>query len=332
MFRFFVVMIALILVLTDMSTVMAESEVNEVVELRKEVIQLRNQIDKIRNDEMSIERIDTIVFKSLVSEFAFDETALAGNFIYHRPIVWAKVAQEGIYSHRDTILFLGDSVKESAVIFNGRLIGIKDGFLVSTQCPDPVETIMTYKGLFPEVHDERTKPLLETEGASVPIDGMETVSGDLSDHVLHRLFGFRPRTDYDIVIKLGDTIAGIRFSAGQRRWMYHREARLMLVGGGGVSLHGYPGSLPEGIDYKNAAHASTDALGYLLIAEIMRDIAFLTYRVEWFEASEGFGAPSAHSADFSAVTSLARKAERLFFGVGPKGKQITTWGAIKSRR
>ncbi len=331
MYRVFVLFGILVLSLTGASMAMADHVVeSEVEKLRMQVIKLLDEISKIRNQEVSFEWLDeTPGFRS-VSGSEISGLDL-GNFVYYRPVVWESAGKgsPGIYDHRHGLLLLSNDVEQAAVIFNDRIIGVKDGSCFSSNYPDPIEAIRVYDRLFPGIHQRRTEPLLEKKGL---FRDEGPVYGDLYDHVVFRLFGLYPKTDHDIVIRIGDTTIGIRLSSGRRRMEYHREARLMLLGGGGISLHGYPETLPEGIDYKAVARTETDALGYLVISEIMRDITLLTHRMNWVDMSTGLGAPAIHSPNLSVVPSLARKAERLFFGVSPEGKKLTTWGAIKNRK
>lgn len=347
MYRFFV-MIVLALVLTSASTAVAERDKAEQLKalrkelrklradlrmLRAEGVKLRSEMVRIRTQEVSVEWLDDIVVFTALSGSEFGDVG-SGNFVYYRPIVWESAGKgnRGIYDHRHTILLLEDDIEQAIVIFNDRIIGVADGSLFSSAYSDPIAAIAENKDLFPGIHDRRTEPLLEGKCVPTPLDDVEIMTGDLAKHVLSRIVGFSPKTDHDIIIRLGDTTAGVRLSAGRRRMVYHREARLMLLGDESISLHGYPKSLPEGIEYKKSAQAKTDALGYLIISEIMREVTLLTHRAEWFFMLKELGAPSAHPADPSAVTALVREVKRLFFGLHPEGKKVTTWGSIKDRQ
>ena len=341
--RFFAA-IVLALVLTSGSTAMAEQDQDKVARLRKELrklradlrmlraegTKLRSEIVRIRAEEVSAEWLDDVVVFTSPSGSEFGDAGL-DNFIYYRPIVWESAGKgnRGIYAHRHTILLLEDDVEQAGVIFDNRIIGVADGSLFSSSYFDPMAEIIENKDLFPGIHDRHTEPLLTGKCIPTPIDDVETVTGDLAEHVLSRIVGFSPKTDHDIIIRLGDTMAGVRLSAGRRRMVYHREARLMLLGDESISLHGYPEVVPEGIEYKKSAQAKTDALGYLLISEIMREVTLLTHWAEWFIMSGRLGAPSARPVNPSPVTSLVREIERLFFGLHPERKKLTTWGTIK---
>ena len=340
-YRFFAA-IVLALVLTSASTAIADQD--KVARLRKELrklradlrmlraegTKLRSEIVRIRAEEVSAEWLDDVVVFTSPSGSEFGDAGL-DNFIYYRPIVWESAGKgnRGIYAHRHTILLLEDDVEQAGVIFNNRIIGVADGSLFSSSYFDPIAAIAENKDLFPRIHDRRTEPLLKGKFVPAPLDDAETVTGDLAEHVLSRIVGFSPKTDHDIIIRLGDTMAGVRLSAGRRRMVYHREARLMLLGDESISLHGYPEVVPEGIEYKKSAQTKTSALGYLLISEIMREVTLLTHHAEWFIMSGRLGAPSARPVNPSVVTSLAREIERLFFGLSPKKKKLTTWGATK---
>lgn len=347
MYRFFVV-IVLALVLASASTAVAERDKEEQVKalrkelkklradlrmLRAEGVKLRSEIVRIRTQEVSVEHLDDIVVFTSPSGSEFGDTDL-DNFVYYRPIVWESAGKgnRGIYAHRHTILLLEDGIEQAGVIFDNRIIGVADGSLFSSTHYDPIAEIAENKDLFPGIHDRRTEPLLKGRYLPAPLDAVETMTGDLAEHVLSRIVGFSPKTDHDIIIRLGDTTAGVRLSAGRRRMVYHREARLMLLGDESISLHGYPAPLPEGIEYKKSAQTKTDALGYLLISEIMREVTLLTHWAEWFIMSGRLGAPSARPVNPSAVTALVREVKRLFFGLHPEREKLTTWGSIKNRQ
>lgn len=299
----------------------------EVEELRWEIQRLLVQIRGLESDNVVVEVLNEVpAFEHLVNP-EWDNAPLVGvgDFIYYRPIIWDSVGQNnyvlpyGLYDHRNEFLLLGGGVKQVVVVFDNRIISIKrsaDWFNASFS--DPVAAIVGNAGisLFNAAHNPHN-------------DVLDDVTIMPHDHIRHRGFhGFFPKTRHDMIVRLGNNLLGIIFPAN-RKIELHRQVRLMVVGRDGVSLHGYPeGTVPAGIDYKAVARTTTNALGYFLLSEIMRDITILSHEAEHAN-SQVLGAPSGHQGP---VQSLLQRTQSLLSGaVTPKGKKLTTWGTLKQQ-
>ena len=126
------------------------------------------------------------------------------------------------------------------------------------------------------------------------------------------------------MVKVGKELWGIKFPENQRI-EYARRVRIAVVSRDKISLHGYPESnTPDNLDYAKLAYAATDALGFLVLEEMMRTITMLSHEIE---EKEGGDAPSA-----PRIQKMSEKMQDILSRPSTKGKLLTTWAAIKSSR
>lgn len=320
----------------------ADVAAGEIEDLRAEITRLLVQIKALEAcpDEIIVEHLTDVPEFEHVA-VGWDGEYPEGNFVYYRPVIWESFGDDnfhGRYDHSLEVLHLQDEVESLSIILDDRVIIVRyDGTITLagsetvvgpvtvTEIMDPVTEIMNSPAQFSNLlHDQGTDVLADKRSMRDHIKSYGFPGKGGSD-------GFYPRTGHDLVVRVGDNLVGIIFPAGQKMER-HRQVRLMMLGDGAVSLHGYPsgralGFLREGFEnYAELVQTTTEALGYLVISEIVRDLTLLVHEtVE--NATQGFGAPSAHPGP---VQSLVKRTQALLSGtVTPEGKKLTTWGTLK---
>ena len=314
----------------------ADVAAHEIEELQAEIAKLLAQIKSLtaHPNEVIVEHLtDVPEFEHVAVNW--DGEYPEGNFVYYRPVIWESFGKNnayGRYDHRLEILHLFDEVETLAIILDDQIISVRDGGVVQQKSLDPLMDIMNSPAYFPEAHNRATDILVSDRDlwGHVKYQGFSKVLGDFVRIMPH---GFYPKTRHDLVIRVGETLVGIIFPEEQKMER-HRQVRLMMSSDDGVSLHGYPTWTVFGLyredfedfSFADAARMSTEALGYLAISEVMRDLTLIVHETEEI-AMRIPGAPSARPGP---VQSLIQKIKGLFSGaVAPEGKKVTTWGALK---
>ena len=305
---------------------------NTIEDLQEQIRILLQQIKALEENKTRVSLLSEVPVFEHVAVGWDQEHRPAGNFVYFRPIIWESF-QNGIpnvhgrYDHKQELLNLSDEVEAVLVLMDDRIISIRGSVGVrSDSTNDPVQSILNDSALYAELHQDET----ELSGRNVRSTGSE-----YSSH------GLYPISGHDLLVRVGDTIVGVKFPK-RDRIEYHRQVRIIVVGGGKVSFHGYPEfSAPQNLNYAEIAGTSTNALGLFLVSEMVRDITLLLHEIRQRSFGDGaMGAPSLHEDSFSvsvkdvafSVEDLGIRTDALGLSViSPEGKRFTTWGSIKSR-
>ena len=298
---------------------MADEVEELLVEIQELVEQIR-ELENLANNSIIVEALDTVPeFEHIAIGWGGEYPT--GNFVYYRPIIWGSFQNEipnvyGRYDHGLELLHLPDDIEGVFILMDDEIISIRKYLTRQDDAyADPLKTILNDPLLYPEFHNANIKPADEDE--------LVTARGFSSPNMRLK-YGFYPVTNHDIVVKVGKELWGIKFPENQRI-EYARRVRIAVVSKDKISLHGYPESnTPDNLDYAKLAYTATDALGFLVLEEMMRTITMLSHEIE---EKEGGNAPSA-----PRIQKMSEKMENILSRPSAKGKLLTTWAAIKSGR
>ena len=318
---------------------------DDIASLQAQIIELLEQIRDLQSNRIRISHpAEAPTFEHVA--VGFEPEQPKGNFVYFQPIIWESFQDSalnvntpnvyGRYDHRLELLRLSDEVQVVLVIVDDQIISVRRGGSVR----DPVEhhpfvDVVNNPRMYPELHSRRVTPS--------------------DDHIVGRGFagkashGFYPvarigyENGFDVLVGVGSTFVGITFPK-DRRTGYNRQVRIVVVSDDGISCHGYPSfRTPSFLDYAGLADMPTHALGLFRISEMVRDVTLLLHEIESVPSGSSVvrGAPAAPHllrGDSKRLMSdivsdmKAMGIQSGHFSLSPRGKKLTTWGALKSAR